>query len=489
MNDMSLTSYDRVAYPSVSHVDMHPSTIAAVAALCGHTGTPRSRYRVLELGCGSGANLMSMAMAAPESEFVGTDLAPSAIAVAQSVAGAAGLANVQFEARDILDPGTPKGPFDYIIAHGVYAWVPPAVRARILPLCAELLSPEGLAAISFNVRPGCHIRQVLRDQLLYATRGIEDPAEKLKRARAFLTYQIEGWNVGDPYCAALRLEAEAALKRDPGVLYHDELGDWFDPQMLSDVVADARAAGLDYLCDTHVNFMGEALFPGRATDAAARWTGGDWVAFEQMLDFTGMRRFRRGVFTRAGKVGDRRFQPARLAGLFADAELAEEKPDPEKPGVVTFRGPRDEEVDANSPDTAALLRSLSENFPSALDLTPQSKEAALPQNFLEVLVSGLLALRTRPLNCTMTPGERPLASPLARAQAATGETRVAAIKGGAARLADEGVKAFLLLLDGTRTRAEIAEAMALKMGVTVAEAAARTPVVLAHLAKLGVMVA
>ena len=489
MNDTALTSYDRVAYPSVSHVDMHPSTIAAVAALCGHVTTLRRGYRVLELGCGSGANIMSMALAAPESEFVGADLAPTAIDIATSVARSAGLTNVSFEARDILDPGTPRGPFDYIIAHGVYAWVPPAVRARVLPLCAELLSPDGLAAISYNVRPGCHIREVIRDLVLHATRGIADPMEKLQRAREFLKYQIEGWNVGDPFCAALRLEAEAALKRDPGVLYHDELGDWFDPQMLGAVVADARAAGLDYLCDSHVSFMGEALFPGRATDAAMRWTGGDWVEFEQMLDFTGMRRFRRSVFTRVGKVPDRRFHPSRLAGIFADAELAEEKSDPEKPGIATFRGPRDEEIDANSPDTAAMLRSLGANFPDAIDLSAYSGEETLPQNLLEALVSGVLTLRTRPLNCSVAPGARPLASPLARAQAARGETRVAAIKGGAARLADDGIKAFLLLLDGTRTHDEIAQAMARKMGVSVAEAASRTPVVLTHLARLGVMVA
>ena len=43
---------------------MHPSTIAAVAALCGHVTTLRRGYRVLELGCGSGANIMSMARCA-----------------------------------------------------------------------------------------------------------------------------------------------------------------------------------------------------------------------------------------------------------------------------------------------------------------------------------------------------------------------------------------------------------------------------------------
>jgi SAM-dependent methyltransferase len=487
VNDAALTSYDHVPYPSVSHIDMHPSTIAAVAAICGHTGTKRSGYRVLEIGCGSGANLLSMALAAPDSEFTGIDLAPSAVEIGNATARAAGLANARFAACNILDPGVPPGPFDYIIAHGVYAWVPGIVRERIMSLCGEALAPNGIATLSYNVFPGCRIREALRDMLLDATAGVTDPKEKLQRARAFLTYQIGGWNEGDPYCAALKMEAVAALKRDPEVLYHDELGECFEPQMLGDVVASARANGLDYLGDSHISLMAEALFPGPRVDSAHAWSGGDWVRFEQLLDFTGMRRFRRSMLVRAGKAGERRFNPARLAGLYADAELTRDPPNPEKPGTVTFRTPREEEIGTTNPEVAALLQSMADAYPQALDLSPYATGKELTEPFAEVLFSGALTLRTRPLACVTTPGERPLASPLARAQATLGEFKVASIKGGAARLGDEGVKAFLLLLDGTRTRAQIAQAMAAKMNVSYDDAMARTPAVLAHLAKLGVM--
>ena len=488
MTDAALTTYDRVAYPSVPHIDMHPATIAAIASVCGHIDTPRSHYSVLEIGCGSGANLMAMALAAPESRFTGIDLAPSAIGIARAIAAAAGFANVRFEACNILAAGVPSGPFDYIIAHGVYAWVPGSVRARMMALCNELLSPNGVFTVSYNVLPGCRIREALRDMLLVATRDIADPMQKLRRAREFLEYQIGGWEVSDPLCTALKMEAAAALKRDPEVLYHDELGEYFEPQMLTQVVAAARANGLDYLCDTHVALMNEALFPGPRVASALGWSGGDWVNFEQLLDFTGMRRFRRSIFVRQGKVGERRFEPQRLAGIFADAELTRDEPNPEKPGSFTFRTPKEEELVTTNPEVAAFLQTLAEAYPRALDLSVYAAGHELPQPFLEVLFSGALTLRTRPLACTLTPGERPLASPLARAQASIGEFKVASIKGGATRLGDEGVQAFLLLLDGTRTLSEIAEAMAARMNVTYADAMDRTPGVLAHLARLGVMI-
>ena len=66
------------------------------------------------------------------------------------------------------------GPFDYVVAHGVYSWVPAGVRDRLLAVCREVLAqPQGVAFISYNTYPGCHMRRMLWDMMKFhaAARG------------------------------------------------------------------------------------------------------------------------------------------------------------------------------------------------------------------------------------------------------------------------------------------------------------------------------
>lgn len=478
------TAYDRTRYPSAIHIDTHPASVAALGALCGLTPR-RDAYRALEIGCGEGVNLIAMAMSAPESEFFGFDLAASAIDIARATAARAGVANVRFEALDLTQVGRELGAFDYIVAHGVYAWTPAPVRAALMGVVGQTLAPQGLAMISYNVRPGCHIRQVLRDGLALVTRGIEDADEKLARARAFLEDRLTAWDSEDPYRLALRNEAQAQLAKPAEVLFHDELGDIYEPQLFRDVVDAARAQGLDYVCDAHGALLTEALFPGAPFKAARKWTGGDWLAYEQMADFTDLRRFRRSLFTPAGATIDRRFARQRLDGLYVDAELTRAA---ETQGRAhAFRTASGGEVEIDDDELAAFLDELAGDPTRARRLDAGALSADLAEGLTKLALGGALGLRARPLHMTLAPGARPAASPLARALTAQGEEKVPSLRGGTARLGDEGIRAFLLLLDGTRTREDIAAAMAERMGVTLADATARTPSVLAHLARLGLI--
>src|ERR1700704_5797557 len=79
--DLAMTNvYDKVRYPSMVHPGSHPARMSALAHLYGRPSAPAWRCRVLEIGCGDGTNLLSLAAAAPQSQFVGFDLAESAIA-------------------------------------------------------------------------------------------------------------------------------------------------------------------------------------------------------------------------------------------------------------------------------------------------------------------------------------------------------------------------------------------------------------------------
>jgi tRNA G46 methylase TrmB len=80
--------YDVVRYPNWPVPETHPATLGAFGALFGRSFAPFHACRVLEIGCGEGVNLMSMAVGAPASEFVGIDVAEAPVARGSSVAQA-----------------------------------------------------------------------------------------------------------------------------------------------------------------------------------------------------------------------------------------------------------------------------------------------------------------------------------------------------------------------------------------------------------------
>src|SRR3954470_6442485 len=145
------TAYDSVPYPGNVQPTTHPDRLAVGASLCGMRPPDVERCRVLELGCGDGANLIPIAHTLPGCTAVGIDLAMSAVEHARATAQALSLTNVSFHQADVLAlPDDLGGPFDYIIAHGLYSWVPAAVRDALLVACGRLLAPDGVAYVSYN---------------------------------------------------------------------------------------------------------------------------------------------------------------------------------------------------------------------------------------------------------------------------------------------------------------------------------------------------
>jgi cyclopropane fatty-acyl-phospholipid synthase-like methyltransferase len=144
--------------------------LATLARLFGLSPKRVDESRVLEIGCASGGNLIPMAASLRRSAFIGIDF--SATQVRQGVANieALGLTNVRLLNMNLLDFGDEFGEFDYIIAHGVYSWVPPDVQAKLLAVGARQLAPDGIAYVSYNTLLGWNMRGVIRDAMLFHTR-------------------------------------------------------------------------------------------------------------------------------------------------------------------------------------------------------------------------------------------------------------------------------------------------------------------------------
>src|SRR5258708_5167974 len=192
-----MPTYDEVPYPNLSHVQSHPDTLATLASLLGLSPAPIENSRILEIGCASGGNLIPMALSLPASTLVGIDYSARQISDGQAAIDAIGLTNVSLRHMNILEITPELGEFDYIIAHGVFSWVPANVREKLLDICKQNLAPAGVAFISYNVYPGWHMLANIRDMMLYHTRNISDPAERVAQARGVLKFLSESGPTAD----------------------------------------------------------------------------------------------------------------------------------------------------------------------------------------------------------------------------------------------------------------------------------------------------
>ena len=144
-------AYDAVAYPSFVFPHIRPDRLGAIAMLHGVNVPPIDNCRVLELGCGDGANLISIAYSMPGSQCIGLDLSIERIKEAKQIAEVVGISNADFHQADVMEFDAERfGRFDFIIAHGLFSWVPDFVREKILWIYSNCLEPNGVGYISYN---------------------------------------------------------------------------------------------------------------------------------------------------------------------------------------------------------------------------------------------------------------------------------------------------------------------------------------------------
>ncbi len=137
-------------YPAMCHPSADPARFHV-------SGIDPSSARILEIGCGTGHHLLSLADRWPEATFVGLDISARAIGNARRLAERAGLKHVKFLEGD-LSGEVLEGDFDVIIAHGVFSWVPDENKVQLMQLIREKLRERGYAIVSFNVAAGWKYR-------------------------------------------------------------------------------------------------------------------------------------------------------------------------------------------------------------------------------------------------------------------------------------------------------------------------------------------
>ena len=454
--------YDAVPYDVKPHPLTHPDRLATVATFLGYSPAPPAQCRVLEVGCNDGANLIPMAASLPGSTFVGCDLSAVAIAAGKATLAATGISNVTLLCEDLtrLDPSL--GPFDYIVAHGVYSWVPAPVRDALLALAEQRLAPDGILFVSYNTFPGCRVRQAAWDMLHHHVDAIVDLRTRLEAARTLARLVAGGGQTQHAGDDALRSEMRAIAERNDSQLCHDDLAVPNDPVYFRDFAAHAARHGLAYLAEAELHTMSAAGISAAARQFLSTL---EPLAREQYLDFVRLRRFRQSLLRRVDAKPSRALHAERLAAMHvsADASLLRAHDAGKLPDMAR-------ELDASAVEGAGVRRLLEElvrRAPAALPVSEVREllgggAAAEPPRPLETLlrdayVGGVVNLHLHPPAVAHTVSDRPRASALARWQAAHQQdltnllhTRI--------RVPDPNARQLLQLLDGTRTRSDLVAA-------------------------------
>jgi methyltransferase-like protein/cyclopropane fatty-acyl-phospholipid synthase-like methyltransferase len=411
---------------------------------------PVARCRVLELGCGDGGNLIPIAYTLPESQFLGLDLSERSIAQGQQMIQALALTNISLRRLDILATGPDLGKFDYIVAHGVYSWVPPAVQDRILSVCRENLNSHGVAFISYSVYPGAHVRAMLAEMLQYHASRFAEPQEQVQQAQALLTFLATANPPDDTYTLLLRQEAENLLTRRPELVYHDHLAEFQSPVYFHEFVDRAARHALQYLAEADFFEMLDTSYAPEVS-SVLRKLARDPIDKEQYMDFLKCRRFRQTLLCHAAIPLHRQIDSARVKDFF----ISVKKPDPEK-------------LPSDHPLAKAAMAVLTDASPTALDFAGllertvarsgvhPNVDQLLADLVLAFFACGLCQLHIHPPHFAITVGDRPVASAVARHQALTGD-HVTNLCHQTVHLEDPLSIRLLLALDGTRDRTALLE--------------------------------
>lgn len=439
-----MTVYDLVEYPSKPFAQCHADRLALMARLFGVDSQPPARARILEIGCGDGLNLMASAMVLPGARFYGIDISQRAIRRGREMVRELGLKNVHLEHRDFQSLPARRNGFHYVVAHGLYSWIPADLRDFLLGVVKRTLAPCGIAYISYNAYPGAYLRQMVREMAgLFAGESISEARQFLETARRL--------TVGPPvYRAVVADEAKDMLDRENGALFHDDLAPPNDPCWFRDFISHANAHGLEYVSEADLATTGGYGLPAEAHEGLAR----DRIRLEQYADFLRGRRFRQTLLCHAGQKVSPEPDSSALKGCHAGGPLNPGLPSTD--GKVEYVNRVGHRFRTNVVKEQFILESVAAAWPGYLSVNDLGRDYYAA--FLALFAAGIIDLRTIPppvnVERVFRRGSRPEASPLARAQARRGAS-VTTLHHLELLIESETVRTVLCLADGTRSRARL----------------------------------
>jgi methyltransferase-like protein len=363
------------------------------------------------------------------------------------------------------------GSFNYVIAHGVYSWIPPRARVGLLAGVRRHMAAEGVAYVSYNAYPGSYLRDMARDVLDYHVRAIDDPQARLEAAQSLMA-TIVAIEQPSPYAQVLREHMERMLAYPDALLVHDDLAEISTPFYFHEFIQHATHHRLEFLSEANL-FESQLRDVPESAERLMEELPDDVVVREQYLDFFKNRMFRQTLLCHSGAPVSRELDEHQVQRFFVCSQArGREHEQGDDEGAETFVTPDGFSLTTSEPLVRAAMRALAQAWPAALDFptlldaataaagdgAPRELVAArLRTVLLQAYLARIVILQTAPPPLRAQPDERPRASPLARAQVAANLSLVSSLLHANASLEAELEPGLLALLDGTHDRKALGE--------------------------------
>ena len=312
--------------------------------------------------------------------------------------------------------------------------------------------------------------------MLYHIRDVTAPEERCKRARELLEFLMAAHNDQDEYHVFLRSQMQYVCETESGHFFHDELNEFNYRFYFHEFVKDAARYGLQFISETQLlGSQSGALPPGVAEKMPALY-GEDPLVREQYVDFVKLRNFRKSLLCHAGVHLDRQLDPCIVRTMFAASPASPASPEPviSETAAEEFKFPKGGNMSTNHPLAKAAMLHLGRIWPAVISFSslletarrlsgrdapssnaPLEEDAAwLSDMLLKLYVANFAELHTYIPAGSTTVSDRPVASPLVRAQLRNGQ-RVTNLRHASISVDDESGRLLLSLMDGTRDRAQL----------------------------------
>ena len=300
-------TYNELLYKSNPFNYTIPALLEAYGRLYGLTPKDSRKARVLELGSSFGGNIITQALYNPESEFIGIDLTAEQVKEGNEVIEKIGLRNIKLLEKNILEINEDFGKFDYIIVHGVFSWVPDIVKEKIVKICNENLTEEGIAYISYNTYPGWKEPDKVREMMIYANKYFPDFSlgDKTQRGKAFISIvadQMKSYTDIAEKKGDFIKQIEEILKMQDYYVGHEYLEVFNNPMYLHEFVDLMRKENLEYISDVALRLSIASIYNQSTVEKLQQLSQGDHVIKEQCLDYILDTKFRRSLICKKSQI-------------------------------------------------------------------------------------------------------------------------------------------------------------------------------------------